>query len=188
MSSFGKSEVILLNDAQSRLGAYRRRISTGWCLLPGSNPVSVMSWRSCREVDIKCLENCVATYIHTLSSSPCHRLNFGKKEQLYIFTKTHPHVRSLCSLQRPFFFWQEMTIHTAGERGRKCKSYQGICLWESTKNLWKTVGDWVRGVCVLFKETNGCPAMHWQLDWPGCWDSWCVDNSEAVFSMRLRYN
>lgn len=111
MSSFGKSEVILLNDAQSRLGAYRRRISTGWCLLPGSNPVSVMSWRSCREVDIKCLENCVATYIHTLSSFPCHRLNFGKKSS-FTFLLKHIHTFVLSAASNALFFSDKRWLST----------------------------------------------------------------------------
>lgn len=83
-----------------------------------------------------------------------------------------------------------MTIQTAGERGRKCKSYRGICLWDSMKNLQRTRGNWVRGVCVcvMVRDMNGCPAMNMQLHWPDCWDSWSVDNREAVFNMRLRCN
>lgn len=51
---------------------------------------------------------------------------------------------------------------------------------------WEAPVCWC--VCVSVKDMNGCPAMNTQLHWPDCWDSWSVDNREAVFNMRLRYN
>lgn len=82
--------------------------------------LSVMSWRSCREVDIKCLENCVATYIHTLSLSPCHSLNFGKKSS-FTFLLKHIHTFVLSAAPNTlFFFFSFLTRddypHSWGER------------------------------------------------------------------------
>lgn len=48
--------------------------------------------------------------------------------------------------------------------------------------------EWEACVCVMVRDMNGCPAMNMQLHWPECWDSWSVDNREAVFNMRLRCN
>lgn len=74
---------------------------------------------------------------------------FGKERLIYTkHTLRFFLPPQLCSLLLLSSGVQEMTIQTAGEAARKCKSYQGICLWDSLKNLCRTRGDWVRGVCV----------------------------------------
>lgn len=103
-------------------------------------------------------------------------LIYSNQNTFFLFTTHTPSTPTFSLVWKKI---QEMTIQTAGERGTKCKSNQGVCLWDCGGQQRI---EWEACVCGLVRDMNECPAMSTQRHWPDCWDSCSVDNRERLSS------
>lgn len=190
----------------SKTTLYSVKSVTDECPLDrGTFRVKCVSKRFCREADVKCCMKCVATVCSNLIISLLYTLCWYRAADLQFYQNTSTH-SFLSAAQPPVCASHPSSYSLVWKRKKKYKRWLSRQLGREggsvnhikesvfgtpQKNLWRTVGDWVRGMCVYVcwsKNTNGRPAVNRQLHWPGCRDSWCVDNREAVFNIHLPHS